>query len=428
GEGVERLWSHLRKLIGITRSLHGVNSQGEVARKVVTECQIPTEVLREQWADQREAQLSVHAHAPTRLKKELEAVLTLQGQMEAFDTVIQNLRKDLSTNNAPTTLLQLIDKLQKTQDNLKDDAEALYSTLNVHDSFPELWHVDLEFVKILLMARDLKINIRKRAIGSFLEWDKLDRAVGGRKDSLGTKLHQATRSAIASRAPALMNAIKKFNGYCATAASINKDKWKIPTPEPLPLKLAELRESPLLYKDIWITKDITECPLWLTETKICDGIPALLKMDRCSEEQERLTQEAGNLCRWFGRELLALEAAIDLPFKIKTPEPSSSWLSSFKTTVFDDDDDTASLISDNNSDTTNNNGRRTVDNDNDDEKMIDSAVISMSSVSNKGFGANEDDSALIDLIIEAQEIDADQEVKEDARGTDTLVNVIWDLP
>ncbi|KAG6862631.1 hypothetical protein C0991_011149, partial [Blastosporella zonata] len=251
--------------------------------------------------------------APARLKKELDAVLTLQGQMDAFDTVIQNLRKDLSKNNAPTASLELINKLQKTQDDLKDDAEALYTTLNVHDSFPELCHVDLEFVKILLMARDLKINIRKRAIGSFLEWDKLDRAVGGREESLGTKLHQTTRNAIASRAPALMNAIRKFNGYCAMAASINKDKWNIPTPEPLPLKLAELRESPLLYEDIWITKDIKECPLWLTKPRVRDGIRAVLKMDRCLEEQERLTQEAENLCRWFGRELQALEATIALP-------------------------------------------------------------------------------------------------------------------
>jgi hypothetical protein len=45
--------------------------------------------------------------------------------------------------------------------------------------------INLEFVRTLLMARDLKINIRKRAIGSFFEWEKLDRAVGGRDGTLG---------------------------------------------------------------------------------------------------------------------------------------------------------------------------------------------------------------------------------------------------
>jgi hypothetical protein len=79
----------------------------------------------------------------------------------------------------------MIDSLERTQSRLKDKVEALYGSLNVHESFPELLGIDLEFVRLLLMARDLKINIRKRAIGSFFEWDKLDQAVGGKHQALG---------------------------------------------------------------------------------------------------------------------------------------------------------------------------------------------------------------------------------------------------
>ena len=64
-------------------------------------------------------------------------------------------------------------------------AKALYSSLNVHEQFLELTNVSLDFVQILLMAWDLKINIRKRAVGSFFEWDKLDCAVGGKDKPLG---------------------------------------------------------------------------------------------------------------------------------------------------------------------------------------------------------------------------------------------------
>jgi hypothetical protein len=63
--------------------------------------------------------------------------------------------------------------------------EVLYTSLNVHDQFPELKGMNLDFVQTLLLARDIKINIRKRAIGSFFEWDKLDRAVGGTQQALG---------------------------------------------------------------------------------------------------------------------------------------------------------------------------------------------------------------------------------------------------
>jgi hypothetical protein len=75
--------------------------------------------------------------------------------------------------------------LENTQERLKEKVEALYTSLNVHESFPELQGIDLEFVRTLLMARDLKINIRKRAIGSFFEWEKLDQAVGGRDQAIG---------------------------------------------------------------------------------------------------------------------------------------------------------------------------------------------------------------------------------------------------
>jgi len=62
--------------------------------------------------------------------------------------------------------------------------ENLYGSLNVSERFPELRGVDLDFVRTLLLARDLKINIRKRAIGSF-EWERLDQAVGGKAQPLG---------------------------------------------------------------------------------------------------------------------------------------------------------------------------------------------------------------------------------------------------
>jgi hypothetical protein len=123
----------------------------------------------------------------------------------------------------------LLVSLERIHNRLEAKVDDLYSSLNVQDAFPELHGIDFEFIQTLLMARDLKINIRKRAIGSFFEWDKLDQAVGGREEalgtfisssyhifikSMGTKHHQHTRKAIAKRRPAIMTAIRKFNSYC----------------------------------------------------------------------------------------------------------------------------------------------------------------------------------------------------------------------
>jgi len=153
----------------------------------------------------------------------LDTVLTLQGDLDAVEKAIHTAKLTLSqpsTRSKPTKILK---GLEEMHDQLSEKVEELYVSLNIPDSYPDLHGVGLDFVRTLLMARDLKINIRKRAIGSFFEWDRLDQAVGGRSNPLGmfyfahfssfsnlstgTKLHQVTRKAIVKWQPALMKSI-----------------------------------------------------------------------------------------------------------------------------------------------------------------------------------------------------------------------------
>lgn len=122
------------------------------------------------------------------MKKELDTVLNLQGDLDTVDKAILVARSTISQSSASRESLRLLSGLETTQKNLKEEVEALYSSLNVAGSFPELQNIDLDFIRTLLMARDLKINIRKRAIGSFFEWDKLDQAAGGREQAIGESL------------------------------------------------------------------------------------------------------------------------------------------------------------------------------------------------------------------------------------------------
>ncbi|KAG6846960.1 hypothetical protein H0H93_010874 [Arthromyces matolae] len=202
GEGVERLWSRLRKLVGITRTSHGVEGQDEAAQKTLLECNIPESTLRAQWELQRKSQLSLracklkptatqHLHltlykCPCLPQERVGYLLSLQGELDSIDEAIRKMKTEFSrTSSVPKQALASLASLQALQAELKDQSETLYASLNVHKSFSELKTVDLEFVRLLLMARDLKINIRKRAKGSFLEWDKLDQAVAGRDQTLG---------------------------------------------------------------------------------------------------------------------------------------------------------------------------------------------------------------------------------------------------
>lgn len=189
----------------------GVQGQGQKARAILADCEIPVETLREQWELQKEAQLSLRARvyffadpvllrhsllpdAPARLKHELDTVLGLQGDLDTVETAIQATHSALTKTTSSKDSLRLLTALESTHSVLKEKVEALYASLNVHDSFPELRGIDLEFVRTLLMARDLKINIRKRAIGSFFEWDKLDQAAGGRDQAIGMRCLTTTAS------------------------------------------------------------------------------------------------------------------------------------------------------------------------------------------------------------------------------------------
>lgn len=112
-------------------------------------------------------------------------MLTLQGDVDAIESALTSTRTTVAQGQAPEAALSALSTLERTHNRLLKNVESLYTSLNIHESFPELNGLSLDFVRTLFMARDLKINIRKRAIACFFEWEKLDRAVGGKQNPLG---------------------------------------------------------------------------------------------------------------------------------------------------------------------------------------------------------------------------------------------------
>jgi hypothetical protein len=124
--------------------------------------------------------------APARLKKELNNIIAIQSDLDTVDVAISKARMSFKEAGQDTRqACKALDSFCRTQQRLKEKVETLYSTLNVPDMMPEFRNVDIQFVHTLFLARDLKVNIRKRAIGSFLEWERLDQAVGGKGQPLG---------------------------------------------------------------------------------------------------------------------------------------------------------------------------------------------------------------------------------------------------
>lgn len=132
--------------------------------------------------------------APARLKKELDSVLALQSDIDSIEHALRNARATLKQGNVASPALEAIAGLERTHTRLVKHIETLYASLHVSDGFPEIDGMSLDFVRTLFLAHDLKINIRKRAISSFFEWEKLDQAAGGKQNPLGKSLFTAIAS------------------------------------------------------------------------------------------------------------------------------------------------------------------------------------------------------------------------------------------
>jgi len=114
-------------------------------------------------------------------------VITLQSDLDTTEKALQAARKSIANDPIASESLEVLDGLEHTYSRLMTKVNALYALLNVQDQYPELDGIGFNFVWVLLLAHNLKINIHKQAIGSFFEWDKLDQAVGGGQKPLDNR-------------------------------------------------------------------------------------------------------------------------------------------------------------------------------------------------------------------------------------------------
>ena len=153
-------------------------------------------------------ELTAELDAPTRLKSELKEILALQAEVDNIETSIMKAKTAVKSSQQHTkATVSLVANLESTQGVHKLQVDELYVSLNVVGKHPQLAKIGVSFLRKLLLARDIKISIRKKVVGSFFEWERLNQAVGGHhlplgtsslcysfllNVSTGTKLHQVT--------------------------------------------------------------------------------------------------------------------------------------------------------------------------------------------------------------------------------------------
>ncbi|KAJ7791385.1 hypothetical protein B0H14DRAFT_3566896 [Mycena olivaceomarginata] len=92
-----------------------ITKKSNAAMKVIQECRVSVEELRCQWELQKAAQTSICAHAPVRLRHELDKVLALQTQIDAVEQSIIEVKKSITGANTSSDSLGLHCGLKTTQ-------------------------------------------------------------------------------------------------------------------------------------------------------------------------------------------------------------------------------------------------------------------------------------------------------------------------
>ncbi|KAJ8094931.1 hypothetical protein PM082_010147 [Marasmius tenuissimus] len=172
GECTERLWSRLHKMIRLERRASCARRAGIIDRQ----CDAIALDLREgigKWIT-KQLEKNIQKKEADAVK-ELRKLGTAQGVLRRYWTASACVKKELSK------FFQLHNQI----DNLEEELTSVKSAVK-QLPFPP---ADTIFRLHTLEERNLKLTIRRKATGSFFEWDRLDQAIGGVHEALGTRAH-----------------------------------------------------------------------------------------------------------------------------------------------------------------------------------------------------------------------------------------------
>ncbi|KAF7965549.1 hypothetical protein HWV62_42898 [Athelia sp. TMB] len=328
GEGCERFWSALRKLIPSLRvsgyyqrlfilDLHikylDSKSREDLALWLVRrwkKCRvmkenslasvvrsgIPRDVLREQWAAQVAAQTQP---APRQSKKKgdqaVQAILALDTSIKTELATIREIHA--SFERATVDISVVHDALESARSHLKrlEKARAAkFASLGVAQSAVLASLKSNKYLTVRMNALALKHRLRDRLRQRKFEMERLERSYRRTMNEIKNTKH--IEGAVKRRAPTIQNIARKYNDLCGQIAKMvqqNTAPAGAVIPEPIPQGgLWTLDVDDAIWQDIGLSEDPESVPpLWLRDEKVRSGIRSLLDVDRCLEEENRLKSE-----------------------------------------------------------------------------------------------------------------------------------------
>ncbi|KAJ7430688.1 hypothetical protein B0H11DRAFT_2391891 [Mycena galericulata] len=353
GEGTERFWHSISKLIaylrvcGYHRRIYTLDSQihhlqkASIARLGVwlarrwancqekrrdatvalAESKQPMALLREEYAKQVKTQSQpLPRRAKNAAKIAVEEALRLRKVLGVLKAKVQTLEERIVEDEldavdmdmAIRDLNQAKEKLQTCQDTVRRKEAAL----GVDDRHRLTNLVNSAYIQARMNARALKFRLRAKLRARKFELDRVERTF--RRKQTDAKLKTHIEDAVKRRDPGILQLLRHYNELCKEMATLIKQR-KAPrnaiAPKPIESKgIWALDVDDEIWQDVGLddTLDGSEPPLWLKSDAVRQGIKAMLELDRCDEEQPRLFHECRSLRYWLSEEWEAVTTAMEV--------------------------------------------------------------------------------------------------------------------
>ncbi|KAJ7811762.1 hypothetical protein B0H13DRAFT_2243255 [Mycena leptocephala] len=283
------------------RLAHCVQKRAE-ATKTLRDCGKPMALLREQWQLQVIAQTKPLPRRSKNTAKKPCMVLCFCND-------------DPHAALYQTELESIQEALAKAEASLQRKEEAL--GVDEHQELEQL--LNSEYMRLRMNTRALKLRLRQRLRWRKFELDPVERNL--RRLVNDSKLHAHTASAVKRREPTIAKVASEYNKLCAQIEKLIKQGQAPPgsiAPFPIPPKgLWQLDVDDTIFQDVGLAEDdddqeAGEPPLWLSDEQVRTGIKAMLELDRCDEEDDRLLKEACALRVWFAEEWKTVQALLKM--------------------------------------------------------------------------------------------------------------------
>ncbi|EJD36772.1 hypothetical protein AURDEDRAFT_73874 [Auricularia subglabra TFB-10046 SS5] len=356
GEGCERFWSAIRRLIPCLRvsgyfrrifvldrqiaHIHDQNTfkfgrwlarkSRETARRLaeaelsLQACGLEEPELRSQWAAQKASQLQP---APRQSKyagdKALDTILL---DLARVDELREQRRDDRAKlrktahNLSARDVQQLSDRIDQTDAQIKATRARIALAQSQLGTGALRRFEDMRgdaYIRTRVNARAVRVQIRMAIQAHKFEREKLERNYRRhimRSVRPENKDHAQMRDLVNSREKNLSALVRKFNSLVTQMEVLVKSSKGPRRTMRLPRRLDSKKLFRLDVDDeIWEEdpglgpQDEGDLPAWQVNAKVRRGIRALLEVDRCREERERLSAEARALVSWWSEECGTLD-------------------------------------------------------------------------------------------------------------------------